>query len=228
MPPAPIAAPGWTEATLLVAHNGADPLPRSPPTRAEARARLVLAADRPIALYAGRVNEAKGLDQILALADASARSAVPAGRLRRQGAGRGRGGSARQRPDRALAGAGGPARLAGCGGRAALPASRAPLEQFRNCVLPLKLFAYLAAGRPILAPGSARHGRAAHATATMPCSSPPGQAGARGSSARPNPRRAELAARLSQRCLGKRGGADLGPARGEDRGLSRSPAQRSE
>ena len=33
-----------------------------------------------------------------------------------------------------------------------IPPSRAPLEQFRNCVLPLKLFAYLAAGRPILAP----------------------------------------------------------------------------
>jgi len=33
-----------------------------------------------------------------------------------------------------------------------IPPSRAPLEQFRNCVLPLKLFSYLAAGRPILAP----------------------------------------------------------------------------
>ena len=27
-----------------------------------------------------------------------------------------------------------------------------PLERFGNCVLPMKLFAYLAAGRPILAP----------------------------------------------------------------------------
>src|SRR6185503_9755611 len=35
-----------------------------------------------------------------------------------------------------------------------IPPSRAPLEQFRNCVLPLKLFAYLAAGRPILAPAA--------------------------------------------------------------------------
>jgi starch synthase len=33
-----------------------------------------------------------------------------------------------------------------------IPPSRAPLEQYRNCVLPLKLFSYLAAGRPILAP----------------------------------------------------------------------------
>ena len=33
-----------------------------------------------------------------------------------------------------------------------IPPSRAPLERYRNCVLPLKLFSYLAAGRPILAP----------------------------------------------------------------------------
>jgi glycosyltransferase involved in cell wall biosynthesis len=33
-----------------------------------------------------------------------------------------------------------------------IPPSREPLERFRSCVLPIKLFAYLAAGRPILAP----------------------------------------------------------------------------
>ena len=33
-----------------------------------------------------------------------------------------------------------------------IPPSRAPLDRFRNCVLPLKLFSYLAASRPILAP----------------------------------------------------------------------------
>ncbi len=33
-----------------------------------------------------------------------------------------------------------------------VPPSSAPLQQFGNCVLPLKLFAYFAAGRPILAP----------------------------------------------------------------------------
>jgi glycosyltransferase involved in cell wall biosynthesis len=33
-----------------------------------------------------------------------------------------------------------------------IPPSSAPLEQFGNCVLPLKTFTYLAAGRPILAP----------------------------------------------------------------------------
>ena len=33
-----------------------------------------------------------------------------------------------------------------------IPAAREPLERFRNCVLPLKLYSYLAAGRPIIAP----------------------------------------------------------------------------
>jgi glycosyltransferase involved in cell wall biosynthesis len=33
-----------------------------------------------------------------------------------------------------------------------IPPSRAPFEKFGNCVLPIKLYAYLAAGRPILAP----------------------------------------------------------------------------
>jgi glycosyltransferase involved in cell wall biosynthesis len=33
-----------------------------------------------------------------------------------------------------------------------IPPSSAPLRKFGNCVLPIKLFAYLAAGRPILAP----------------------------------------------------------------------------
>jgi glycosyltransferase involved in cell wall biosynthesis len=33
-----------------------------------------------------------------------------------------------------------------------VPPSRAPLERFRHSVLPMKLFAYFAAGRPILAP----------------------------------------------------------------------------
>jgi len=33
-----------------------------------------------------------------------------------------------------------------------IPPSRAPLDRFGTCVLPMKLFAYLAAGRPILAP----------------------------------------------------------------------------
>src|SRR5688572_31800724 len=33
-----------------------------------------------------------------------------------------------------------------------VPPASAPLRHFHNCVLPMKLFPYLAAGRPILAP----------------------------------------------------------------------------
>ncbi|HMC91326.1 MAG TPA: glycosyltransferase, partial [Allosphingosinicella sp.] len=60
---------GVPEAKLLVAHNGAEPgrmLPRL--DKAQARAALGLPQDRPIAVYSGRVNARKGLDQILALA----------------------------------------------------------------------------------------------------------------------------------------------------------------
>jgi glycosyltransferase involved in cell wall biosynthesis len=35
-----------------------------------------------------------------------------------------------------------------------VPPASAPLRRFSNCVLPMKIFSYLAAGRPILAPFS--------------------------------------------------------------------------
>lgn len=137
---------------LLVAHNGADPIEHEPLTKADARAALGLPADRAIAVYAGRVNAQKGLDQILALADRK-----PEVLLLLVGS-EGEGpieAAARphdnvrivpwQAPD-AL-----PVWLAAADALL-VPASRAPLETFRNCVLPLKLFSYLAAGRPILAP----------------------------------------------------------------------------
>jgi glycosyltransferase involved in cell wall biosynthesis len=143
---------GVAEAKLLLAHNGAEPLPDVPPARAEARARLALPADRPVAVYAGRVNEAKGLDQILALADlrpdvlfllvgSEGEGPIEVAGHRRA--------NVRIVPWQAPADL--PAWLAAADALL-VPASRAPLDRFRNCVLPLKLFAYLAAGRPILAP----------------------------------------------------------------------------
>jgi len=56
---------GVPEGKLLVAHNGAD-LSRFEPalTRAEARRAIGLEPDRPTAVYAGRINEQKGLDQV--------------------------------------------------------------------------------------------------------------------------------------------------------------------
>ncbi len=143
---------GVDPSKLLVAHNGAQAADRPPPPKDAARAALGLPAARAIAVYAGRVNAEKGLDQLLALADLRADILFllvgSEGEGPIEAAARSRT-NVRvipwQAPD-AL-----PAWLAAAD-VLLIPPSRAPLETFRNCVLPLKLFAYLAAGRPILAP----------------------------------------------------------------------------
>jgi glycosyltransferase involved in cell wall biosynthesis len=143
------------EEKILVAHNGANPrLLDGALGRDEARARLGLPRGRPIALYAGRVNAKKGLDQILALA------ALRPGILFVLVGSEGQGpieAEAARRANVQIVPWQGPAELP-MWLRAAdvllIPPSRAPLDQFRNCVLPLKLFSYLAAGRPILAPAA--------------------------------------------------------------------------
>lgn len=138
---------------LLVAHNGVDPAQMLPRLgKAEARASLGLPAGRSIAAYAGRINETKGLDQLLRLAEL--------------------------RPDTLflLVGSEGQGPIeAAAGGRSnvqvvpwqspktlpaylyasdllLIPAASDPLERFGTCVLPMKTFFYLAAARPILAP----------------------------------------------------------------------------
>jgi glycosyltransferase involved in cell wall biosynthesis len=143
---------GLAEDAMLVAHNGYDPARLGPdPGQDEARRSLGLEAG-PLAVYAGRINATKGLGEVLAMA--------------------------RQRPDvrfllvgsqeegeverqaRGLANVGvvgwQSADRLGLWLRAAdvllIPPSRAPLQRFGNCVLPLKTFQYLAAGRAILAP----------------------------------------------------------------------------
>lgn len=150
---------------LLVAHNGAD-LDRFEPrlTRAEARRTLGLDPERPVVVYAGRVNASKGLDQVLALA--ALRPEVSFLLVGSEGDG------PVERAARKLANV----RVIGwqkprdlspylfAADVLVVPPSRAPLERFGNCVLPIKLFAYFAAERPILAPQSAdtagflRHG----------------------------------------------------------------------
>jgi glycosyltransferase involved in cell wall biosynthesis len=140
---------------ILVAHNGADARgAEAPADKGAARAALGLPADRPIALYAGRINPQKGLDAILALADLAGEAqfllvgSEGEGAIERAAAGRT---NVRIVPWQA------PAALSAWLHAAdvlLIPPSRAPLEQFRNCVLPLKLFSYFAAGRPILAPAA--------------------------------------------------------------------------
>jgi glycosyltransferase involved in cell wall biosynthesis len=142
---------GVDEARLLVAHNGFDP-PADPPGRDEARARLGLPHDRDILVYAGRIDETKGLDRLLALADLRPEVLVVLvgsegdGAIERDAAQRANVEVQRWAPPAEL-----PVWLAAAD-VLAIPPTRAPLERFGNCVLPMKLFAYLAAGRPILAP----------------------------------------------------------------------------
>lgn len=142
---------GVPEEKILVAHNGADPRAEGAPA---SKADLGLPEDRPVALYAGRVNAEKGLDQILALADLRPEilfvlvGSEGEGVIEAEAAARA---NVRVVPWQAPADL--PAWLHAADALL-IPPSRAPLEQFRNCVLPLKLFSYLAAGRPILAPAA--------------------------------------------------------------------------
>jgi glycosyltransferase involved in cell wall biosynthesis len=138
---------------LLVAHNGSEAVRLGEPlARAEARERLGLPADRAISLYAGRIGGDKALERIGDLArlrpevlfvlvgDDGSREAARAAP---------QGDNVRLVPwqeHRTL----GPWLWAA--DVLLVPPSRAPLDRFGNCVLPIKLFTYLAAGRPILAP----------------------------------------------------------------------------
>jgi glycosyltransferase involved in cell wall biosynthesis len=140
---------------LLVAHNGADPGHMAPRLdKAEARARLGLDPGRSIALYAGRLNAMKGLDQIFALA--RLRPGVRFllvgsegdGPIEREAASIP---NIRVEPWQAAHAL---APWLYAADVLLVPAAAAPLERFGNCVLPMKLFSYLAAGRPILAPAA--------------------------------------------------------------------------
>ena len=144
---------GVPDERILVAHNGYDaPVERL--DKAAERARLGLPADRPVALYAGRIDATKGLDTLLALADR--RPEVLFVMVGSQGDGEIERAAA-QRPNIRVVPWAAPVALPAWLAAAdvlLVPPSRAPLERFGNCVLPIKLFAYLAAGRPILAPAS--------------------------------------------------------------------------
>jgi glycosyltransferase involved in cell wall biosynthesis len=140
---------------LLVAHNGHDPdrmLPRL--GKAEARRQLGLPAERPIAVYAGRLNAHKGLDQLLALADLRPETlfllvgSEGTGPVEAAGASRANVEIVPWQPPGSL-----PPYLYAAD-LLLIPASTAPLERFGTCVLPMKTFLYLAAGRPVLAPAT--------------------------------------------------------------------------
>ena len=138
---------------MLVAHNGWDPARMAPRlTREEARARLQLPPDRFTVAYSGRMNLKKGLDILLEVA-----RRAPELELLLIG-------SESDGPVEAAARALPNVRIVPwqrtsliapwlyAADVVVIPPSLAPLERHGNTVLPLKLFLYLAAGRPLLAP----------------------------------------------------------------------------
>jgi glycosyltransferase involved in cell wall biosynthesis len=146
---------GVAREKLLVAHNGADgPRLPLPPSKAEARLHLGLPPERPVAAYAGRLDPRKGLDQLLALAGLRPDmlfllvGSEGDGPIERAAAGLA---NVRVEPWQA---SGALAPFLAAADVLVIPPASAPLERHRHCVLPMKIFAYLAAGRPILAPVS--------------------------------------------------------------------------
>lgn len=137
---------------LLVAHNGADPGRLGEPlSREAARDRLGLPQGRPIAVYAGRIGPDKALERVAEMArlrpqvlfllvgaDGEDSPVPPTDNLRLV---------PWQRPGEL-------GTWLWAADVLLVPPSRAPLERFGNCVLPVKLFTYLAAARPILAPAN--------------------------------------------------------------------------
>jgi glycosyltransferase involved in cell wall biosynthesis len=152
-------AAGVESERCLVAHNGFAPSMVEPVlSRENARAMLDLAVDAPLVVYTGHAGPEKGIDVVVRIA-----AAVPSARFLLLGV----------QPDSADA-----RRLADLAFQIGaqnvelrarvpvaqvtpylyaadcliVPPSGEPLQKFRRTVLPMKVFSYLAAGRPILAP----------------------------------------------------------------------------
>lgn len=139
---------------LAVVHNGYDPeLLRRAPERDEARRELGLPRDRPIVAYTGHVNATKGIETIVSMAERAPRALFllvghdgKAGLIERL---------ARRVPNVQLVAWQPFARVAyylKAADVLLLPPSDRGLALIGNTVLPMKLFQYLAAEKPILAP----------------------------------------------------------------------------
>jgi glycosyltransferase involved in cell wall biosynthesis len=151
-------AAGVPEDGCLIAHNGFAPVLMEPRLqRGEARARLGLPARDPLVVYTGHVTPRKGIDALIALAEA-----VPEARFLLLGADpapRGAAGATEfvaslpanviVRPRVPVSEVAPYLYAADC---LVVPPTDAPLRKHGRTVLPMKVFSYLAAGRPILAP----------------------------------------------------------------------------
>ncbi len=141
---------------LEVVHNAHEPSHFEPRLeRDEARRRLGIDLKQPLVVYAGRVSPKKGLDTVLAMASRCEEATFllvgseGLGPIER---------AAREqknvivspwvRVDRMV-------EYLFAADVLVQPPSSAPLEVAKNTVLPMKLFHYLAAGRPIVAPSTA-------------------------------------------------------------------------
>ena len=144
---------GIDEQRLLVAHNGHDPSRfLEPPPAPALRAQLGLPTDRQLVLYTGHINLTKGLDTVLRLARRLQHvSFVLVG-----SDGRGLIETLSRRHGNVIVVPWQPfdtvARYLMAADILLQPPSRIPLRLVGNTVLPMKLFLYLAAGRPIVAP----------------------------------------------------------------------------
>jgi len=138
---------------LRVVYNGFDP-GRMPPDLSKAQARQELGWDpaRPTIVYTGRVGEHKGLEIVLDMARhlphmdfVLVGSSRDANRIEQE---------ARAIPNVRLVEWQPPGRLAAylyAADVVVIPPSDEPLREFGRTVLPLKVFTYLATGRPLLA-----------------------------------------------------------------------------
>lgn len=148
------AAIGVAAASLAVVHNGYDPhLLASAPERDVARRELALPSERPIVAYTGHVNASKGLETILRIA----RRTPPALFLLVGHDGkRGLIEQLARRVENVRLVPWQPFERVAHYLKAAdvllLPPSDRGLALVGNTVLPMKLFQYLAAARPVLAP----------------------------------------------------------------------------
>jgi glycosyltransferase involved in cell wall biosynthesis len=144
---------GVDERRLLVAHNGHDPSRfLDQPPRDALRQQLALPRDRPVVVYTGHVNVTKGLDTMLRMARrlphvsfvlvGSEGNGVIEALARRAG-------NVSVVPWQPFDSV---ARYLLAADVLLQPPSRVPLRLVGNTVLPMKLFLYLAAGRPIVAP----------------------------------------------------------------------------
>lgn len=150
---------GVTPDRVLVAHNGYAPSLMEPRlARDEARVLVGLPRDTPLVMYTGHVGPQKGTEALVALA-----AAVPDAQFvlvgvdersdeRRwveQSAARAGARNLILVPRVALRDVARYLYAADC---LVIPPTDEPLTRYRHTVLPMKVFSYLAAGRPILAP----------------------------------------------------------------------------